>query len=180
MVDFCGASHIYIIDLTSWSLSQSTKHIQLNPLGSLLILWSDILSDHTSLLSDKHNSRPGKYTIYNCLCHIIRKKKHCCCRSSPYTHLCAIVHTCHECVYKHLKEVQLANICKHSSTRKPSYYHRYITVPSHVCVKCCIWLATYVGTDNIIFLLYALLITNMWQSIDHRSKSAYSKTLKNF
>ena len=46
---------IYKIDLTSWSLSHSTKHIQHNPLGSLLIIWSDNMSDHTSLLSDKHD-----------------------------------------------------------------------------------------------------------------------------
>ena len=51
-LSLCQAMHI--INLTSWSLSQFTKHIQLNPLGSLLNLWSDNLSDHTSLLSDKN------------------------------------------------------------------------------------------------------------------------------
>ena len=47
IIDLPLCQTMLIIDLTSWSLSHFTKHIQLNPLHSLLILWSDNLSDHT-------------------------------------------------------------------------------------------------------------------------------------
>ena len=54
------------IDLTSWSLSQSTKH--LHSLSSKLprILWSDNMSDHTLLLSDKHDTWSDKCLMVSC------------------------------------------------------------------------------------------------------------------
>ena len=47
---FCHWSFVMSDHTHGWSDIMVNKHIHINPSGSLLILWSDNLSDHTSLL----------------------------------------------------------------------------------------------------------------------------------
>ena len=74
---FCHWSSVMSDHTHNWSdivvtlTVHQTYSIQLNPLGTLLILWSDNMSDHTALLSDKLDIWPGKCWMtdcHNCRC----------------------------------------------------------------------------------------------------------------
>ena len=60
MIDLTPCQTMHIIDLTSWLLSQSTKH---TAQSIRFFSYYDSLSDHTSLLPDKHDTLPGKYVM---------------------------------------------------------------------------------------------------------------------